>query len=376
MTQFQQLTESESIRKIITGIGFTYNTNELIQKHVIYSEYIRSALNQLSSSVSNGSKKFEPIYITRLINTVSNHLEGVFPDIKKHTSTIQLNDDYSEIEKEKHGLIRLILANLQLIGDCSSLGKGYWLPSPIRLVQIPRSEVCAIIGSLSYKEIKRLFPDAEVTGLGRIVTKEYIPENIKSDYNMWQEFDAWLGWVPNDIIKWIKDECNNVSKSGSVSSSTFRDFEVYISNDCFLYNTRQNWIQYESFSAFGISESVMLCRTLSKPRRYFLGVFNRGVLKKEKSVENFEKIRWIANALKMLHNSLLSAEWKGNILKVYPALPASLDRYVSLFSYRIPMKNRFPQYFIAKKYRTYIDSFLSKYGYSILDRGDILHEAK
>lgn len=265
-------------------------------------------------------------------------------------------------------LMKWTLSNLSLIGDFSDVGKGFWLPTPIRLIKLPDDNYFTVIGCIGFSQLKNILPKVNASGIGRIIKKDDIPGSILANKNVWQEFDDWVGWLPKDFMSWVKSECENVQNYGSFSSTTFKEFEVFLSNNPYTYNTKRLWLHYETFSSYGISENVMLCRTLSTQRSYFLGVFDKGTLRKERVLKDTGKINWLTNGLRLLHKSKITATWIGNELQLI-LVPQEIDRFLSVFSYRVPSKSGFPKYYIYSKYKNSINLFLSKFGYSIVERG-------
>ncbi|WP_438431408.1 hypothetical protein [Gorillibacterium sp. sgz500922] len=340
--------------------------NKMIQKYIVFAEYLRFILNKLSI---NEKDEIEPIHIKKLLNAVNGHLEGIWTDLKA-TKNIEEIDSYKYIESSD--LLKWTLSNLALLRDCIYVHNGFWLPTPVRLIELPDLSLgesyVAVIGTRSTKEIKSILPKVRALGIGRIIRKEDLPDDLFLDSNLWQSFNDWVGWIPSDTLDWTRKACNYVQRYGSTSLSSFNQFEVFLSDNPLKYKSKRKWLHYEIFLSFGTT-MVMLCRTISKPRSYFLGVFEEGILRKEFVVNEKEKILWLLNGLQLLHKYPIKAVWYKNELNVIQT-PSAVDRLLSIFSYRIPSNSGYPRYYIHPDYREYINSFLKNLGYSIINRED------
>ncbi|WP_334074119.1 MULTISPECIES: hypothetical protein [Paenibacillus] len=340
--------------------------NKMIQKYIVIAEYLRITLNKLSLHERD---KVEPVYIMKLLNVVNAQLEGIWTELKTRNLTKYTEVIKSEEHNDSSDLMKWTLWNLALIGDCTYVRNGFWLPSPVRFVELPRylgESYVAVIGTRSTKEINSILPKVKARGLGRILMKEDIPVDLLSDSNLWQLYNDWVGWIPTDTLGWAQIECNYAQRYGSTSLSSFDRFEVFLSDNSLQYKSKRMWLSYDTFASFGISK-VMLCRTLYRPRYYFLGVFEKGILKREFVVKDKEKILWLTNGLQLLHKSKIRATWHKNGLNLIHT-PTSVDRFLSIFSYRVPSKSGYPKYYIHPEYREYVNSFLKSLGYSIIYR--------
>ncbi|WP_047155180.1 hypothetical protein [Aneurinibacillus tyrosinisolvens] len=366
MNSFRQLIAADALKNILRDIGVSTPDDKVYEYNLILSEYLRRSLYRLSFE-EGGQKEFAPVHIRRLINTVSGHLKVLWSELEKEKSQFlfKLNNDNQEITINDE--IKWVLERIALLGDCMHIGNGFWLPTPIKLVQLPQSNETIIIGGFDTQSLKSYFPSVRIAGYGRFLLNKEIPFGYYQNKNWWQDYQNWLGWIPKDLHSWTQEKINCINKEGSLSSSTFLDFEVFVSTWAIKNRVRQSWIPFETFLGMNGTETVMLCRT-KKPTRYFLGVFEKARMVRELAIQEQDIARWLMVGLRIRHGLKPYARWKGNNLTVYPPLPFSLERHLTIYACKLLTRHK-GNYYVPKFFHGNINKFLHLFGYEVKQTG-------
>lgn len=306
--------ENEIIRLILSGLNVTYIPEKDIQKAVILAEYLRDCIFKLTICDEISEEEYKPVYIKRVMNVLRQHLEAVWPNtLTNFVGQNSLkNDEEYPLSTES---IKSTLASLQLIGDIVHAGDGFYLPTPIRLIEMPKQDFVALIGGWPTKFGYSLLSPISQDGLGRLIRKKDIPEKIIDRQDLWQPYKQWRGWVPNSLHDWTMNQLDHAKRHGSSTLSSFENFEVFLS-----FTTNRNyktvWIRAEELANNRADIKFMLCRTCDRPANYFIGEFQAGKLKKEFFINDKETVTWLRLGLRLLHGKLSPALWIGNMLKI------------------------------------------------------------
>lgn len=361
MKNINPMLQSDVVQQLFLNVGGVLPANKKFQRNVILAEYLRCSILGLSRIELGGKTSFEPVHIRRLINTVRNHLEAVWPHLRQDNKSLPFNTVGSENDTYRVDSIQWVLKNLALIGDVVNLGNGYWIPSPVRLIKFPFSEYVAVIGGVATAHLKGLFAGIKIAGHGRVLKYTDIPKYIQSGQEWWQDYHNWIGFIPDDLSSWTEVEVAKVRTNGSRSSPTFVDFEVCITNKKLRYKTRNFWVPAATLMVIEGVDEVLLCRT-GKPIRYFLGEFTSGQLVHERTISS-EIVRWLQLGLCLRGCTTPSAKWVGSKLKLFPVLPRSLKRYLTVYSNTLISETGQVVYHVPMLYQDQVKNFLEHFGY-------------
>jgi hypothetical protein len=209
----QIITPSQALDKVIHSLGLNSKAMPSLLKTQIMADYLRHTLLTLSHSATT----VQPVFITTLLNQVQRQLMPLWPEIFKQT-------------EEKESLIRRILKQLEQIREVADLGKGYWLPTPLRLVRLPSSQIL-LIGGMDTKTLQAHLGNIlySSTGLARrIKSTEEAMCLVKAGIE-WQRFEDWLGEDTDiDLRTWTTHLLEKAKKRLKSSGSEITEFDVYL----------------------------------------------------------------------------------------------------------------------------------------------------
>ncbi|MCI3918745.1 hypothetical protein MO973_00660 [Paenibacillus sp. TRM 82003] len=358
----------ELLRLALPSADSKHWPEEIVQEAII-SEYLREIIYVLSSNNNeNKPGRFTPVYLTKIINTLRNHLEVVWPRTKgtPFFSIRAIDEDGTDTLNTSS--IKGTLSSLQLVGDIMHVGDGFWLPAPFRLIQLPDGDDIGIIGGWPTNHISRKFQSVTNAGIGRILKVKQAPKSAFSAHS-WQSFESWRGWVPDNLIEWTQSQVKRAQAYGSQSSESYIDYELYVSFRAKRYY-KSSWVRFEDFDSNELQKQVLLCRTRRQPIGYFLGVFQKGKLVKELSLDR-ETVAWLRLGLRLLHGTPPIAKWDGNWLKVFTPLPIPIEQELLFYFYKIKVSN-FASYYVQEVFKAKVEAVLNRYGYTF-NKGGNLH---
>ncbi|WP_338555574.1 hypothetical protein [Paenibacillus sp. KS-LC4] len=345
--------------KVLTSKGFieltlshqtvAFPEDDYFQRELFLTEYWRSILFEIAFKSDFSNDKIQRVHNRKIKNILSQQVEVIWPELKD--ATLKEDTDFT-----KH-----VRKCLEKIGDVIHLGSGFYVPLPLRMIDLPESEFVVIIGGTSTTLIRNMIPDARISGYGRIVEKKRIPDSIKMDRHLWQDYSNWVGWKPENIKDWITLQMRQLSTLGSQSIQGFEDFEVYNSFGHRERGKRSFWIDQRTIQAQKIS-GILLCKTLDSNRRYFLGELSEGYLMKEFTIIDTNTIRWFMIGFQLNSGRSPIARWNDSFLKVNPPLPQALERHILVFSLK---QNSF-EYYVCEQVHEHVEQFLKSHGYKIL----------
>ncbi|MGF7031248.1 hypothetical protein J2T17_002154 [Paenibacillus mucilaginosus] len=340
-----------------------YWPEEIVQE-MILAEYLRNIIYMLSVGNNYSLTRFSPVYIRTIINTLRKHLDTVWP-LPQRLEIFSTNNDEDRGYPLSTDSIKWTLNLLQMIGDIVHVGNGYWLPSPLRFIELPESDEIGVVGGWPTRNLAREYGAVMHLGLGRMVIKGDIKRATFDP--TYQSYEAWRGWVPANILGWAEALVKRARDYGSNSSSNYLDYEVFISFKA-KRNYRSAWVGIENINDEDLQKNILLCRTRAKPVIHFLGVFQKGKLIKELGLEGFQ-VAWLRLGLRQLHGVPLTAKWEGNLLKPYPSLPSSIEQELLFYMVKVQTPN-FPAYFVHEGTKAKVEALLDRYGYKFNNKGE------
>lgn len=354
------------IRHILSDLNLpNYSVSDL-QQEAIITEYIRDCIFKSTIGTEHKDSKDFAVYSGRIRNVLLQQLGAIWPKetrlfLHNGSSKSEFGFEYLGKDSIKHKL-----NNLHHIGDIAYIGKGFWVPTPPRLVNIPEQKEIAFIGGWPTKYIKSIAGPISQKGLVRLVSEEELVKKTIENNSMWQPYEKWIGWVPSDLIGWTKQQIGLALRDGSSTLYGFENFDIYASFN--FGRSKSTWIRIEEFSSNIQEKTVLLCRTRDKRVTYFLGIFQNGKILKEYPIIDKVVLSWLRIGLRVYHGRMNSGQWNGEKLKMYPFLPLSLERHILLFARKVKKPDEII-YYIPREYRNIVEDYFKKYGFNFIEIG-------
>ncbi|MEC0183039.1 hypothetical protein P4H61_16255 [Paenibacillus peoriae] len=346
MENARVLNQKELVELVLNNQTVSISENVEFQRELFITEYWRLLLHDLASKEhSEGvNNNIKPVRIRK--RTLLQYLDTIWPELRDEES------------QNTTDVISSVCSRLEQIGDMVRLRNGYFLPTPLRLIELPESQYSVVVGGIPTEIIRLLLPDAKIAGYGRIIENQKIPDTVKRDRGWWQEYTNWVGWKPTSLENWVEMQIIQLSSSGSQSIQGFEEFEVFNTSGNRKNNNRSLWINQSSILDQGTS-GTWLCKTTDSNKRYFLGEFNDGHLMKELSITDKDTRLWLMLGLRVYNRHFPVAHWNNNYLKVIPQLPRAIERHVLIFSFK---QNAY-EYYVSEQFHNHVEQLLKSYGY-------------
>lgn len=375
------ISREKAIEKIIQVNCINWSSKNVEPFDLVIAEYLRKTLYNIACANSPGTN-FEPTYITRLTNSVRRQLSPLWPNLnlpeQKRPCVIE-----SQTQCENYlDHVRRILESLSDLRDVIELDNGYWLPTPLRLIQLPEREKVFIIGGGATSELQnkiKLGTEVKYSGLIRYLERKELPKQILEDKAWWQSYEDWLGTIPKDIRDWTKASLTDARQRLSPSASNLTNFEVYFPPA--RGNSLQyfRWIHFEDLSRTlaTLPGDVVLCRTVLQgfqinPTKYWFGTIAMNGLKTEAPVLQ-QNIRRLLYGLDLIYNSPTQAflEPDGVIILKNWLPPEERRLFLALGQDVSPNPDRLPlNYRFNSEWQEFIISVLKNLGIRILEKED------
>lgn len=349
MEELKVLTSKEAIELIISSQTAELPEDDYFKRELFLAEYWRSILLELAFRSEFSNDNIQPVHNRKIKNMLTRQVGAIWPELKEATLKEQM--DYS----------KSIRSCLEKIGDTVHLGSGFYVPLPLRMIDLPESEYTVIVGGISTTLIQHMIPYARISGYGRVVDKKRIPDSVKADRHLWQDYSNWIGWKPENIKSWMMMQKHQLTSLGSQSIQGFEEFEVYNSLGPKERGNRSFWIDQRTIQAQKL-KGILLCKTLDSNRRYFLGELKDGCLLKELTITDADTIRWLMIGFQIVNGRSPIARWNDSFLKVNSPLPQALERHILIFS----LKQNAYEYYVCKEVQVQVEQFLKSQGYEIL----------
>lgn len=267
MFKVSNLTQTEALKHVREELGVpTLMGRE--EDLMILADLIRAEIMTWSGFSRTGVS--QPIYITQLIRAVRLRVQLLLNQSKLLTT----NHDESQegLKTSLDQKIREILESLEDVGDVEQVDGGYWLPTPMRFVDLENEQVL-ILGSLTTKQLSaKLKAMIGNAGFARVCRRGELPKALERDQNYWATRESWLQGVSPPLVQWF----NTLSQSGifQTSASEFYDFEVYAPSDRPQRTQFNRWVPAREIR--GRLSEPCLCRGRSYGTRFWLGKLAEG----------------------------------------------------------------------------------------------------
>ncbi|KPA09469.1 hypothetical protein MHK_010301 [Candidatus Magnetomorum sp. HK-1] len=248
----QIISHKDTINIILQNMSL--QTNAFTDNHhlkTIVAEYLRYILNDLCMTNENS---IAPVYQKSLTNQVYRHLKTFF----------------SNHEKQKDRLIKVILWQLLMIRDIAKLSGGFLLPAPIRAIQMPCSDYVLIVGGMETKKLSEIIgATVKIAGFARYIHKKSINDNtLKQNNILWQDYYSYLGNNGiSDLNDWIQQKKKQAKmRLEQVSVDSFQ-IDVYHPKQKVHMSQNKRWIGIEKLQEH--NDEMMLCRRIEGKRFSF-----------------------------------------------------------------------------------------------------------
>lgn len=371
------ISRQEAIKKILQLNRINSSLVHTEPFDLVIAEYLRKTLFNLACT-SMPNTNFEPIYITRLTNSVRRQLSPLWPNLnlsqEKRPSTLE-----QEAEGDIHpDRVRRILEILEDLRDFMEVENGYWLPTPVRLIQPPEKEKVFVVGGAATADLSSILgADVKLSGFMRYVDRKALPEPILKDETWWQSYEDWLGDSPKDLRAWTESSLSKARQRLRPSASNFINFEVYYPLAQVSPLQFFRWIRFEELSKILITPpgDLFLCRTLSQrfqtaPTKYWFGAITMNTLKNEAPVLSRD-VRRLLYGLDLICDSPTQAVWEtGGVIILRSWLPQEERRLLLALGQDVsPKFNRLPlRYRINSEWQDLIISALRNLGIRMVDK--------
>ncbi len=133
----------------------------------LFSEVLRQSLWTLSGA--SETMDLQPVHITRLVNSAKNLIEQT----PSRCFVDETQTDSSDWDEYVHTALRALMDELEDIGDFARLPRGFWLPSPFRLIPVQTIGRWIMVGGIP----TRLLPSSvrracEFSGAARLLNQD------------------------------------------------------------------------------------------------------------------------------------------------------------------------------------------------------------
>lgn len=257
----------------------------------VIAEYLRETLERLATN--GGRAPSEPVHVASLTNQVRRQLRPIWPTLDKtRDRRATLSEQEAEGDTEPDP-IRRVLEALQELRDIAHVGGGHWLPTPTRLVALPRERSAPgdvlIIGGRSTRDLRLAHPKISLRWIARVASADEIASDGQSGSTSWQPLEDWLGMPPESLEDWTRATLTRALESLAPSSPDVTEFQVYAPQAASRRPQALRWIDVQRLAH--PPSGLLLCRTgsghWSSGRRYWLGtvVSTRSARRAEREAE-------------------------------------------------------------------------------------------
>lgn len=259
---------------VATGCGLAADMAQVdLPSDPVIAEYLRATICHLSQDGAGGTSS--AVYVTRLTNGVRRQLSSVWPQLERGRvlrPSVLEQDTEGDIAPDP---IRRVLEALSDLREVQHVGRGYWLPVQLRLVDLGQyADAALVIGASSLTAARRKLGTGVVnTWIARRVRRSDLASHITSDASMWQGLTGWLGAPPGQMSEWFRKTLAAARAQMLASPAGLTDFEVYSPS---LAPQRPQWFRWTDCRRLPrLPSGLSLCRVTEGHffgvRRYWLG---------------------------------------------------------------------------------------------------------
>ncbi len=186
---------------VLHTLGFAEQAMQPAVGPMLYAEIVRTVL------WAHWRSQEKPVYSTRLIHAV---MRSLLP--------WHCNDDSQDEIKQR---LDETLLELAIIGDIASLPGGYWIPTPLRIVNLPDAKHWLVLGGMPTHLLpSSLHAVLEHNGTARFLTS--LPDEQKPDIDH-QPYQEWLRTPDQAIDQWTSTVLDTVvlNPAGEISIDVY-----------------------------------------------------------------------------------------------------------------------------------------------------------
>ncbi len=230
------------------------------------AEYCRNNLCVLSRihPVRNGrTNPTSPIHILTFLGLSRRQLKPLIPK--------SLSPDTESDDEVTEDIFRIVLNWLSLVREVIDLGNGYYLPAPLRFVDVGEGKALVVTGLPCADIVAHYRLSIAPAGMCRTILTEELPTEVRGDTKFWQSLNEWTGQPSTTLQKWTNKMIENARTAMTPAAGTEIIFEVYCPHKKPKESQHFRWVPAESLT--NSDDGIHLCRTSVKsgPRRHFLG---------------------------------------------------------------------------------------------------------
>lgn len=273
MSPIQQISVDEAQARLAVAAGLrpSDGVTERPADQVI-AECLRRCLCWLASGGRTGQA--EPVYITSLTNHVREQLAPLWPTLYRSR-----HKRPSQAEQQLEGdtqpdPIRRVLQALSDLREFENVGEGYWLPTPVRLVELPTQDTVLVVGGLDTAELRRrLYPGVRMLWITRTLPRGSLEPTTLENRSLWQTLPDYLGDAPPSLADWTTALLARAEQALKPSAAGYTRFELYSPQAHGSRLQYFRWLPVDQLSK--LPNGLVFCRTTEGyqlgARRYWLG---------------------------------------------------------------------------------------------------------
>ena len=268
-TDINELNFSSAVTFLAEAVSSEGDGKEL--KVAIQADHIRSVL--MAEWIRSGNQV--GVHSKRLTDALRKDMLPVLEDERFEP----INPKELEEDEESRNPLTVV-HSLAQIGDIAGGKLGYWIPGPIRIVEIPSSDKALIVGGLPTIKLKEVIGIPLVSvGIGRMALSAALDGAKLKESDYWQSFDSWLGGEATELEHWTTKTIENlVSQMADSIEIEPRDLMVYVPED--ILGKASSFTRWVAATDMGeVPKGPRLCRgprTGTGEWPYFLAIFSGG----------------------------------------------------------------------------------------------------
>lgn len=187
------------------------------------------------------------------------------PDTSRevHVARLHIHFDHAGIAS----LLENALETLKLVREAEKLGWGYWIPSPIRAVELGGKH-CLLIGVHPTAELRRHFGSARRAGAGRVADAEEVVGLPR------QSLAAWRGHDGSNASIWARTAIESAMQqlAPSIVDESLEAFGTRAGRVALGGSREPTWVRPGDAAACSWrGVGLFRARTSATSYRYFLG---------------------------------------------------------------------------------------------------------
>lgn len=187
------------------------------------------------------------------------------PDTSREVHVTRLREHF-----DRAGIASLLenaLDTLKLVREAEKLGGGYWIPPPIRAVELG-SKHCLVIGAHPTAELRRHFGSARRAGAGRVADAKDVVDLPR------QTLAAWRGHDGRNASTWARTAIESAMQqlAPSIIDESLEAFGTRAGRVAVGGSREPTWVRTGDTAACSwLGVGLFRARTSATRFRYFLG---------------------------------------------------------------------------------------------------------